>query len=134
MNNSCMTEPTEIQQLVGYIQIGNFEKVKEYIIDRNISAKSCDGDLCSLLHWAAINNRVEIAKFLISHGAAVNFPGGVLNEIPLQWAARNDMYTHMIRLLVDKGSDLLHKNVHGHDALSIACQVGNINIVYILLV
>ena len=40
------------------------------------------------LHWAAINNRIEISKLFLSRGAEVDAVGGELKSTPLHWAAR----------------------------------------------
>lgn len=42
----------------------------------------------TLLHWAAINNRLEIVNYLVSRGAIVDAIGGELESTPLQWATR----------------------------------------------
>ena len=52
----------------------------------DINARDDDG--VTLMHWAAINNRVQLMKFFISQGAAVDEPGGVLRATPLHWATR----------------------------------------------
>ena len=85
------------------------------------------------MHWAAINNRLAIAKLLVSHGADVNAPGGKLQEIPLQWACRNDAFTGMAQFLIEAGSDLTHRSAHGLDALHVACRMGNVNMAFLIL-
>ena len=57
---------------------------------------------CSLLHWAAINNRGIIAALLIQNGAIIDKTGGALGETPLQWAINKKYYT-MIQLLILRG-------------------------------
>ena len=58
---------------------------------------------CSLLHWAALNNRVRISQYLINHGAIINISGGILGESPLQWAIRRKYYC-IVQLLIVKGN------------------------------
>ncbi|CAB4409645.1 unnamed protein product [Rhizophagus irregularis] len=48
-----------------------------------------DSQNVTALHWAAINNHVIVAKYLIENGAEVNAFGGELVATPLHWAARN---------------------------------------------
>lgn len=114
------------------VQFGDFESLKNLVEKGEITARYQDADRCSLLHWAAINNRITIVKYLLSKGADINHVGGVLEEIPLQWAVRNNMYTQMVHLLITNGSFLNHRNIHGHDALSLAIHSGNVNTAYIL--
>jgi palmitoyltransferase len=56
-------------------------------------------DNISLLHWASINNRIEIAKYLISKGAKVDAIGGALQATPLHWATRDGKLDMIILLL-----------------------------------
>ena len=82
----------EYLDIVKAVQEGNYEFIQNTLIDRdriNISiVNTIDKDRCSLLHWAAINNRIEIANFLIEQGLSHALPGGILEETPLQWAIR----------------------------------------------
>lgn len=127
-----------VSDLVQSVQQGNFNSVKEafqrpYRVNSARSpnsggsyylpATAVDKDGISMLQWAAINNRIQIAQFLLeragifpksshSHSATVtaknnridaengidkdsliNMCGGVLKETALQWALR--------RLVVD---------------------------------
>lgn len=110
--------------------------VKEDGKDRTgLSANASDADGCTLMHWACINNRLEIVKHLLKCGADVNAIGGVLKEVPLQWAARNEGYgfTHLVALLLENGADVRHKSILGQDALFLAVMAGNANVVFMLL-
>ena len=123
------TQSTDAE-LISFVQFGNYDGIQETIVNGSLTATVCNN--LWLLHWAAINNRVRIAKLLISCGASINLPVGELNEIPLQWVARNDAFTYMMELLLEHGADMSLKNVNGHDALSVACIFGNINMAYIM--
>jgi ankyrin repeat protein len=117
-------------ELVRRVQYGDADYVAAMLSSERVSSHICDR--LWLLHWAAVNNRVKIADMLLRHGANANLPAGELHEIPLQWAVRNDKFTYMTKLLLEYGSDMLHKNVNGHDALAIACIFGNVNLCYVL--
>lgn len=41
-------------------QVGDIESLKLLLDNNLITATSTDSDDCSLLHWAAINNRLEV--------------------------------------------------------------------------
>ena len=86
-----------------------------------------------MLHWAAINNRRAIAHVLLQHGADVNYVGGKLQEIPLQWAVRNEKFTGIAQYLIEAGSDLTHRSVNGLDTLHVACRMGNVNMAFLVL-
>ena len=116
------------------VQHGRVEELSR-ALEHGISPNAADADKCSLLHWAAINNRYDCAKLLLDKGAELNNPGGTLSETPLQWASRNEGYgfTHMIALFLEKGATLANKSVLGHDALFLAVQAANTNIAFLLL-
>jgi hypothetical protein len=90
-----------------------------------VHANVRDGQNCTLLHWAAINNRAHIANVLIDAGAQVCVSGGLLEESPLMWAVRRKYYS-MVDLLVRKGGveALAHRSKQGEDALSLAYKLG----------
>ena len=117
---------------VKYVQYGKYEKIKEMLCGGLCSPQAVDSNNCSLLHWAAINDRVDIAKLLLMKGASVNALSSELNENPLQWAVRNEKHLAMTKLLMDAGCDPRHKNLGGFDSLALACYLGNIDISYFL--
>ena len=53
-----------------------------------IDVNQMDAENVSLLHWASINNRIEIVRYLLSRGAAVDRIGGELKSTALHWAVR----------------------------------------------
>lgn len=117
--------------LVNAVQFGDLRVVKEYVGNRT-SPNTTDADGCSLLHWAAINNRVGIALYLIERGADVNTQGGLLNETPLHWAVRMNFY-RICQLLVERGADMTVRSNAGFDVLHLACQQGNLETIFVLL-
>ena len=68
-------------------QYGAFDRCKE-LIESGTDINRPDNENVFLLHWAAINNRIEIAKYFISKGAVIDSIGGELQSSPLHWAAR----------------------------------------------
>ncbi len=116
----------DILDTVAAVQEGDYETLKTVLSNRIVSANSKDESGCTLLHWAAINNRITIAKLLIEYGAN-SMGGGLLNESPLQWALRKRFYA-MAELLVEKlHVDLRHKSAQGLDALHLCCRLGKIS-------
>ena len=128
-----MMNEEEVDDLVSAIQHGDYTVIKDALRRRIASANARDSQGCSLLHWAAINNRYSIANLLIDHGADINVSGGVLEENPLQWAIRRKYYS-MVDLLVRKGNNVLaHKSKSGDDALALAQKLGDYNMIILLL-
>ena len=123
------------QELVGHAQHGRLLPIELAIEQKKVSVNMRDKDNCTLLHWAAANNRVYIASYLLDKGVGVNLPGGVLNETPLQWCVRSKRYgyTQMVQLLLRAGADVNHRGTSGNDALHVCVQNGSVNIVFMLL-
>ena len=84
------------------------------------------------MQFAAINDQIAIAKLLLQNNAKVNYAGGILQEIALQWAIRKSNY-EMIMLLVKSGSNMQHKSAQMTDSLHLACRLGDIRAVFLLL-
>ena len=70
------------EDLVSAVQDGDFEFVRESIGENRSLVHAIDDDGISLLHWAAINNRISIAHLLLENGFQICSGGGVLNESP----------------------------------------------------
>uniref|UniRef100_A0A914H1Q9 Palmitoyltransferase n=1 Tax=Globodera rostochiensis TaxID=31243 RepID=A0A914H1Q9_GLORO len=104
-------------------QFGDVGTLKRLLASAKITANAVDQDDCSLLHWAAINNRIEVAQLLIDSGANVNAIGGVLASTPLHWAARHG-HGRMVALLIRNNADWSMRDVEGFTALHIAIQFG----------
>lgn len=131
-----MSEFSQYQQidlLVKAVQYGDLDFVQKSIQSYKLSPNTLDASNCSLLHWAAINGRFEIVEFLVNQNANVNICGGDNAETPLQWAVRYQNCAKVVHLLLAEHSNLNHKSIYGYDALYLAVQAGNINVVYMLL-
>lgn len=55
---------TTTMSIVQAVQYGEMEKLKE-LIDKGADVRAPDSENVTLLHWAAINNRVEIVKYVL---------------------------------------------------------------------
>ena len=92
-------------------------------LDRGVSANaSCPIQNVSFLHYAALNNRIEIAIILLDKGGELNAAAGVFNETPVFWSIRRS-YHALTELLVLRGADLQHKNIDGWNAVQLACNL-----------
>lgn len=112
-----------VTDTIAAIQEGNNDAVKHALSGGHLTVNAVDRDGCSLLHWAAINNRSSIVLSMIASGVNINYTGGVLGETALVWALRRKFY-HMVYLLKTHGGDLSIKSIQGNDALFIAVKEG----------
>ncbi|RKO83431.1 hypothetical protein BDK51DRAFT_19673, partial [Blyttiomyces helicus] len=69
-------------------QKGFLARVTELIESGNVTATHRDAEDCTALHWAAINNHLPVAKYLVDRGADIDAFGGELLATPTHWAAR----------------------------------------------
>eukprot|EP01039_Chlorochromonas_danica_P004687 gene4687-5134_t len=122
----------EFSDAVAAVQEGDYETVRSLVLARVFGVNDVDSGRCSLLHWAAINNRAQIALFLIDNGAQM-IPGGVLYETAFQWALRKRYYAMLLLLREQLHPDLSHRSREGLDALHLACHLGDVNAVFLLL-
>lgn len=122
-----------VEKLIHAVQWGDAAYVETAVQSFGFSVDTTDDDKCSLLHWAAINNRVQIVQFLISRSANVNAVGGKNKEIPLQWALRCKFCAPLTCMLLAEESAVKHKSTYGCDSLFIAVQCNQVNAAFILL-
>ena len=69
-------------------QMGKVAIVAKLIETDPAIVKSRDFQDVTALHWAAINNQIPVAKYLMDHGAEVDAIGGELVATPLHWCTR----------------------------------------------
>lgn len=105
-------------------QYGALERVRELVDSGAVDVNDPDEDGVSLLHWAAINNRREIATFLLERGADVRAVGGELKSSPVHWAVRQG-HLPMVVLLVRHGADPTVLDAEGCNCLHLAAQLGH---------
>lgn len=113
-------------------QYGVLERVKELVESGQVEPDKPDAENVYLLHWAAINNRLEIAKYLIGIGVSVDPIGGELESTPLNWAARSG-HVHMVIYLMNNGASPLLFDVEGFSTIHLAAMFGHSNVVAYLL-
>lgn len=107
--------------IVRATQYGALERVRE-LVDDGYDVNKPDNDL--ILHWAAINNRKEIIKYLLEKGADVTARGGDLNSTPLHWCVRQGHLASTV-LLVQAGADPTIQDAEGCACLHLASQFGH---------
>lgn len=107
-------------------------KVEELINSGKYSVTDTSPDGVTALHWAAINNRLTVCKYLLDKGAEVDAKGGELEATPLHWAARGGL-VYIVHLLIQKGADPLRSDKQGFNALLLGVHSSNVLLVLYLL-
>ncbi|KAJ8405320.1 hypothetical protein AAFF_G00323110 [Aldrovandia affinis] len=113
--------------IVKATQYGIVERCRE-LVEAGYDVRQPDKENVTLLHWAAINNRVELVKYYISKGAIVDQLGGDLNSTPLHWATRQGHLSMVVQLL-KYGSDPALIDGEGCSCIHLAAQFGHTSIV-----
>lgn len=83
------------RQIIHAAQRGDVEFLKHYLSKDNdnnnntlYSPNLTDSDGITLVHWAALNNKLTTVKYLVSIGANPDVKAGDMNATPLLWAVR----------------------------------------------
>lgn len=115
-------------------QAGDMVTVKELVESGAVTlGEDLDENNVSGLHWAAINNRLGIAKYLVEAGATVDRKGGDLEATPLHWACRYGL-VYIVDYLLKQGADPLQTDSQGFNCLHLAVHSSNIMLVVYLLI
>lgn len=104
--------------IVKSTQFGILDRCKE-LIEAGYDVRQPDKENVTLLHWAAINNRLELAKYYLSKGAVIDQLGGDLNSTPLHWAIRQGHLAMVIQLM-RYGADPTLTDGEGYRGLHLA--------------
>ncbi|CAL8073042.1 unnamed protein product [Calicophoron daubneyi] len=128
--------------IVKAVQYGIFSRVVELIEpgpaipgklnEVGYDVNQLDDEGVSLLHWAAINNRIAIVRYLLSKGACVDRVGGHLMATPLHWAIRQSHLT-MVHILMEHGADADIRDNTGLACIHVAVQIGCVPVIAYLL-
>uniref|UniRef100_A0A8C9TM59 Palmitoyltransferase n=1 Tax=Scleropages formosus TaxID=113540 RepID=A0A8C9TM59_SCLFO len=117
--------------IVKATQYGIFERCRE-LVEAGFDVRQPDKENVTLLHWAAINNRLDLVKYYISKGAIVDQLGGDLNSTPLHWATRQGHLSMVVQLL-KYGADPALIDGEGCSCIHLAAQFGHTSIVAYLI-
>ncbi|XP_067318805.1 palmitoyltransferase ZDHHC13 [Anolis sagrei] len=117
--------------IVKATQYGLLERCQE-LVEAGYDVRQPDKESVTLLHWAAINNRLDLVKFFISKGAVVDQLGGDLNSTPLHWAIRQG-HLSMVILLLKLGADPTLIDGEGYSGLHLAVLFQHMPIIAYLI-
>lgn len=123
----------DLSQLMRAAQEGNLTKVKQ-LTSTTCGVNDTFSDGITALHWACLNNRLTVVKYLCENGADSNAIGGDLKASPLHWAARNGLVYIVDHLISHSGADPKLRDSQSYNTLHLAVHSSNIMLViYVLL-
>ena len=114
--------------IVQATQYGYLIRCADIVEKQNIDVTKGDEEGITLLHWASINNRVDIAEYYIHKGADINATGGQLKASPLHWATREG-HLKMVVQLIKYGANPEMPDIEGKTCLHVAAQFSFIDII-----
>ncbi|XP_018410557.1 PREDICTED: palmitoyltransferase ZDHHC13 [Nanorana parkeri] len=117
--------------IVKATQHGLLDRCRE-LVEADYDVRQPDGENVTLLHWAAINNRLELVKYFISKGAVVDQLGGTLNSTPLHWAVRQG-HLQAVILLIKYGADPSLIDGEGYNSVHLAVLFQHLPIIAYLI-
>ncbi|KAI5966780.1 AKR1 [Candida pseudojiufengensis] len=125
---------SKLAQFMQSCQEGSIDLVKQLIGSKDVSVNETFQDGITGLHWACINNRLTLVKYLIENGADPNLYGGELKATPLHWACRNGLVYIVDYLISESSADPKLRDIQNYDSLHLAVHSSNIMLVIYLLV
>lgn len=94
--------------------------------------KQRDTNERTLLHWAALQGRVQLVEYLLKLDDCEIEASDDSNATPLILAVLKGNAT-IVEWLLNKGANVNHQNAQGHSALQYACSKGWSDVVALLL-
>ncbi|XP_076862702.1 palmitoyltransferase ZDHHC17 isoform X2 [Brachyhypopomus gauderio] len=131
INRKSHVDDYSTWDIVKATQYGIYERCRE-LVEAGYDVRQPDKENVTLLHWAAINNRLDLVKYYISKGAVVDQLGGDLNSTPLHWATRQG-HLSMVVQLMKYGADPSLIDGEGCSCVHLAAQFGHTSIVAYLI-
>lgn len=115
-------------------QQGDLKTIKEMIESKiiNIEMDYDPLEKVSGLHWACINNRLSLVRYLVKSGADINMKGGDLAATPLHWASKSGL-VYIVDELLKLGADPTIKDGQGYNLLHTSVFSSNIMLVLYVL-
>ncbi|KAF3825987.1 hypothetical protein GH733_006101 [Mirounga leonina] len=115
--------------IVKATQYGIYERCRE-LVEAGYDVRQPDKENVTLLHWAAINNRIDLVnvdptRLLLTFNVSVNLGDKYHKNTALHWAVLAGNTT-VISLLLEAGANVDAQNIKGESALDLAKQRKNV--------
>ena len=100
-------------------------RIAEMLIKSGVDVNKGDSDGITPLILAAVGGHEKLTRMLLDHGAKAN-GGDRRRNTALMWVAGNGHSPDVVRLLIERGADVHHRNEDGETALKLAREVQSI--------
>ncbi|KAI4377733.1 hypothetical protein MLD38_015313 [Melastoma candidum] len=107
---------------------GDMEKLRRLVESEGCSVSEPDGLGYYALQWAALNNRVAAAQYIIEHGADVNAADHT-GQTALHWSAVRGAI-QVAELLLREGARVGTADMYGYQTTHVAAQYGQTAFLY----
>eukprot|EP00877_Chromochloris_zofingiensis_P000754 jgi/Chrzof1/1067/Cz01g38320.t1 len=107
---------------------GDFDRLRQFVEADRTCVNKPDDQGYYPLQWAALNNRIAEATYLLSNGADINVQDST-GQTPLLWAAVRGSLP-VIETLLRNGSDPNLKDNRGYTLCHVAAQYGQTAVLY----
>ncbi|XP_062229390.1 protein S-acyltransferase 24-like isoform X1 [Phragmites australis] len=107
---------------------GDLEKLQRLVEAEGRPVSEPDGGGYHALQWAALNNRVAAAQYILEHGADVNAVDHT-GQTALHWSAVRG-HIQVAELLLKEGAKVDAADLYGYQATHVAAQYGQTAFIY----
>uniref|UniRef100_A0A0E0HU33 protein S-acyltransferase n=1 Tax=Oryza nivara TaxID=4536 RepID=A0A0E0HU33_ORYNI len=107
---------------------GDLEKLQRLVEGEGHPVTEPDGLGYHALQWAALNNRVAAAQYILEHGADVNAVDHT-GQTALHWSAVRG-HIQVAELLLKEGAKVDVADLYGYQATHVAAQYGQTAFIY----
>lgn len=124
-NNTPQTpteSPPAITDVFSASAYGDLNRLKRFVEHNGSSVSLPDANGYYALQWAALNNSLHVAQYIIEHGGDVNAADNV-QQTALHWAAVKGS-VEVADLLLQRGARIEAVDVNGYRAVHVAAQYG----------
>ncbi|KAM0937954.1 putative protein S-acyltransferase [Dioscorea sansibarensis] len=101
---------------------GDLQKVRDFVEREGHTVSKPDGNGYHALQWAALNNHVDVAQYIIEHGGDVNAADNT-QQTALHWAAVRGSVA-VSDVLLQCGARIEATDLNGYRAVHVAAQYG----------